>query len=60
MRTNSCNTSIKFLFAICLHYNNLYNKIEQFVKKFTQKQYINKNVFITNITILRCACNLRL
>ncbi len=32
MRTNSCNTSIKSLLVTRLYYNNLYNKIEKFVR----------------------------
>jgi len=32
IRTNSRNISIRPSFVTCLHYNNLYNKIEQFVE----------------------------
>ncbi len=32
MRTNSRSTSIKSLLVTCLYYNNLYNRIEQFVR----------------------------
>jgi hypothetical protein len=32
IRTNSRSTSIKPLLVTCLHYSNLYNRIEQFVR----------------------------
>jgi len=32
MRIDSRNTSITFLLITCLHYSNLYNRIERFVK----------------------------
>ncbi len=47
MRTNSCSISINSLFATYLHYSNLYNKIEQFVK------FLRVNYAIAKISLLR-------
>ncbi len=46
MRTNSRNTSIRSSLVTCLHYNNLYNKIEQFVK-FLRKSNVQIKVSST-------------
>ena len=47
MRTNSCSTSINSLFVTYLYYNNLYNRIEQFVR------FLRVNYAIAKISLLR-------